>query len=63
MCENKPVQEAHTMQNNAIVLMTPACLKSYSLKDYQRHDNLLDFDQECIFKERLQKMYTHLLKT
>ena len=41
------------MQNNAINLMTPAWLKSLSLKDYlkwtvyQRHDSSLAFDQEC----------------
>ena len=49
MCENKPAQEPHTMQNSAIILMTPASLKSYS-KDYQRHDNSLGFNQECILK-------------
>ena len=50
------------MQNNAIILMTPAWLKSYSLKlkDYQRHDNLLGFDQECISKERPPKLYIHI---
>ena len=37
----------------AINIMTPARLKSFSLKDYlkwtvYRHDNALAFDQECI---------------
>ena len=63
MCENKPVQEAHTMQTNAIILMTPASLKSYSFKDYQRHDNLLGFNQEYILKNVFKRcIYIHMMR-